>query len=102
VILNAFSLNMISELPAVVHIKELSLEEAKIEANNRQSAVGHQDTANIFSNILNINVAFNRTSVIINKNSSVLIGQYFGPRLPEGVMTLPENATIKWLLVTVS
>lgn len=101
-ILNAFSLNMITELPASIHIKELSLDEAKIEAKNRISAVGHKDTASIFSSILDINVAFNRTSVIINKNSTVLIGQYYGPRLAEGVTTLPENATIKWLLVTIS
>jgi hypothetical protein len=29
------------------------------------------------------------------------VGQYTGPRLPEGSKTLPEGASVEWLFVTV-
>jgi hypothetical protein len=32
----------------------------------------------------------------------VLVGQYSGTRLPEGATTLPEGATIRWLVVSVN
>jgi hypothetical protein len=43
----------------------------------------------------------NRANVSLAAGDRVLVGQYSGPRLPEGTTTLPEGATIKWLVVTV-
>ncbi|MFA5183937.1 MAG: DUF1874 domain-containing protein [Patescibacteria group bacterium] len=99
-LLNAFSLNMISIFPIAIKVEEISLEQAKALAAETISAVGHADTANVFSSVLGVNVPTNRTTVVLKKDDQALVGQYIGPRLPEGATTLPEGATIKWLLVT--
>lgn len=68
-----------------------------------QSAVGHQDTANLFSNLLGVPVECNRKTLSFDGESeepyTMLVGQYSGPRLPEGTSTLPEGAKIVWWLV---
>ncbi len=91
---------MISVFPIDIHVEEISLEQAKTLATDAMSAVGHADTANVFSNVLGVDVPANRVNVVLKKDDKALVGQYVGPRLPEGCSTLPEGATIKWLLVT--
>lgn len=101
-LLNAFSLNMLAVFPAQPLFEEISLDEARESlATGFQSAVGHADTAAVFSSQLGIEVPANRTTISLSKGSVVVIGQYIGPRLPEGSTTLPEGATIKWFRVTV-
>lgn len=58
------------------------------------SGVGHADTAAVFSSELGLPVECNRMSVTLQPGDRVLVGQYTGPRLPEG-------ATIQWWLVKV-
>lgn len=65
------------------------------------SAVGHADTASVFSSELGRIVPCNRISVALTDDDELLVGQYHGPRLPEGCSTLPEGAVIRWLTVTV-
>jgi len=91
-LLNAFSLNMVSDFPVTIHFKEISLEEARQLADTCQFAVGHPDTACVFSEQLGIEVPANRVSVTLNKGGKALIGQYRGPRLPEGATILLEGA----------
>lgn len=98
---NAFSFNMMGAFPATVMVRELSLEEARALAAEFNSVVGHTDTAAVFSDVLGMDVACNRTTVILNKGDRLLIGQLRGPRLPEGCKTLPDGATIQWLMVTI-
>lgn len=100
-ILNAFSLNMIEAFPASFVVKEIPLEAAKEAAGKIESCVGHADTARIFSGLLGADVPFNRATVTLKKGEVALVGQYVGPRLPEGATALPEGATVKWLLVTI-
>ncbi len=64
-----------------------------------KSAVGHEDVARLFSTILNLPVEVNRVSVKLINDDFALIGQYVGPRLPEGATQLPEGATIEWWVV---
>lgn len=99
-ILNAFSLNMLSE-SATVQATELFLNEAQFLADGAESAVGHADTAAVFSSVLKRPVECRRTTVSLSKGDNALVGQYSGPRLPEGATTLPEGATIKWFLVVI-
>ena len=100
---NAFSLNMLSDLTAKADFKEISLDEARaLLVNGVDSAVGHEDTAAVFSTVLDIDIEFNRTTVNLEKGDQILVGQYCGPRLQEGVTILPEESTIKWVLVVVS
>jgi hypothetical protein len=100
-ILNAFSLNMIGTFPATVTVEEVSTGEASGMANGVTSAIGHADTAAVFSSVLGVPVPMNRATVALVSGDRVLVGQYVGPRLPEGTTTLPEGATIRWLVVTV-
>ncbi len=103
-LLNAFSLNMLTTFPASLEIDELTLEEARglLAETAVESAVGHADTAALFSTVLGLPVPCNRVTVVIDgmRSANVLVGQYSGPRLPEGATTLPEGASIKWLLVS--
>lgn len=64
------------------------------------SAVGHADTATVFANVLGRSVPVNRTSVKLTRGETAgLIGQYVGPRLPEGARELPAGARIEWWVV---
>lgn len=101
-LLNAFSLNMISSFPAAISIDELPLDQARAltKEHGIDSAVGHADTAAVFSDVLGVNVPVNRTTVSLPKSEPVLVGQYRGPRLAEGATKLPDGASIQWLMVT--
>lgn len=72
------------------------IHEGRVEV---ESAVGHADTAAVFANILGLPIQPNRISVKLTKDTKALIGQYVGPRLPEGSTVLPEGATIEWWIV---
>ena len=99
-ILNAFSLNMIVGDANIV-VREVSRAMAASLASGCTSAVGHADTAAVFSSVLGVDVPCNRATVALEDGDVALVGQYSGPRLPEGATTLPEGATIKWMVVEV-
>ena len=99
-LLNAFSLNMLAG-NADIHVREVSLDTARNLARVATSAVGHADTAAVFADVLGVPVACNRVSVTLEDGDTALVGQYSGPRLPEGATSLPEGATIKWMIVRV-
>ena len=100
-LLNAFSLNMLAG-NADVHVREVSLDTARNLAKVCTSAVGHADTAAVFADVLGVPVPCNRVSVALKEGDVALVGQYSGPRLPEGATSLPEGAAIKWLVVGVN
>ena len=100
-ILNAFSLNMLVGNADVV-VREISVTVAAILAPACVSAVGHADTAAVFSAVLGVTVPCNRATVALREGDVALVGQYSGPRLPEGAASLPEGATIRWLVVGVN
>ena len=99
--LNAFSANMLAEFPVSVHFVDISPAVMAKLAQESVSAVGHADTAALFSTILGVKIPCNRVTVTLKSGESALLGQYSGPRLPEGATTLPEGASIKWVLVNV-
>lgn len=76
---------------------------ARCELDGRPwlSIVGHQDTAAVMSAELGLAIQPNRVSVQLAPGDQVVVGQYSGPRLPEGATTLPDGATIRWLSVEV-
>mgnify|MGYP003617133033 FL=1 len=100
---NAFSLSMIAhlghcDLDVTTNICNY---QQMVEALKPISVVGHEDTANLFSNILCMDVPMNRVSVTLEKGDILIVGQYTGPRLPEGTSILPEGASINWMCVQV-
>ena len=101
-VLNALSLNMFSQFPLTFSVKEVTIQEASAAAVGVPSGVGHADTAAVFSEVLGLSVPMNRVSGSLSSGDEVLVGQYSGPRLVEGATTLPEGASIKWLVVSVA
>jgi len=103
ILTNAFSLNMLpGGFRGTVRIEEVSLEEAKaLLAEGFESAVGHAETAALFGSLLGMTVPFNRATVVLAPGTRLVVGQYRGPRLPEGATSLPEGASISWYLVEV-
>lgn len=99
-LLNAFSLNMIVG-NADIAVREITKDVAASLAADCTSAVGHADTAAVFSNVLGVEIPCNRVTVALKEGDVALVGQYSGPRLAEGATTLPEGATIKWVVVAV-
>lgn len=101
---NAFSLSMIdTQNGAMVGVSEISVERARalLSEEGFESAVGHADSAAVYSSILELPVAFNRVTVKLKSYDRLIVGQLEGGRLPEGCTTLPEGSSFKWLYVTV-
>lgn len=102
-LLNAFSLNM---LPQGFSCGSLTIDAMSVGDVRRvlsggfTSAVGHADTAAVFGSVLGTTVPCNRANVTLSIGDSAVVGQYTGPRLPEGATSLPDGATIKWFRVT--
>ncbi len=104
---NAFSLSMLPADAGLLGMRFLPLspEVAKLTAENSvrsgtfQSVVGHVSTAAVFASVLGCEVPENRVSLRLDPGDTLLVGQYAGPRLPEGATELPEGASIQWWLV---
>lgn len=98
---NAFSLQMI-DICKETTVVVVPVDDPKDVVAGREftSAVGHADTANLFSGLLGVDVPAQRVNVKLTVEDTLLVGQYVGPRLPEGATTLPEGASIIWLRVT--
>lgn len=101
VLTNAFSINMLNST-ATLTFSKVSVDFVKEALQKREwmSAVGHLDTAKVFSDVVGTEVPTNRISIEFNSGVDLLVGQYKGPRLEEGTSSLPEGATIEWWLVT--
>lgn len=93
-LLNAFSLNMFDPSSSFPIFREMQVDEVK--KISLESAIGHADTANILSRMLERDILVNRVSVSLNSGDNAIVAQYIGPRLPEGATTLPEGAKIKF------
>lgn len=101
---NAFSLQMmdVTTVSQAVTFKEISLEEAKETlAGGFTSAIGHSDTAAVVSSLLGIDVPNNRINISIDKDTTLIVAQLMGGRLPEGTTTLPEGFKLKFVMVEV-
>lgn len=98
---NAFALQMLEEPNVILTVRTLNIDQAKelLDEMEFHSVVGHQDTANVFSNLLGMDIRFNRESITLGDRDALLVGQVTGGRLPEGATKLPEGATISWKLV---
>ena len=90
-IANAFALSMIEEKEAILRIKEISKEEVKeILKEGFISAIGHQSTAEILSQLLDINIPFNRVQIKITPSDKLIVFQIL-TRLEEGKILSKEE-----------
>ena len=101
-ICNAFSLNMVDPTRGhLLTVTPITAAQAAVMAVGVPSAVGHAPTAAIFSEALGTPIPMARITVLLTVGEQVLVGQYSGARLEEGATTLPEGATIRWVVVGV-
>ncbi|QGA72438.1 DNA binding protein [uncultured virus] len=93
---NAFSLNMLNlnpEVPAPVKlfVRPIDLERVKsLLQLGFESAVGHQSTAEILSNLLEIEVPVNRVAIKLQSGDILIVFQ-LGVRLAEGQVLSKEE-----------
>ena len=71
-----------------------------------ESVIGHPDICRIINEALGLpaqglEYSVRRVSVILNPGDTLIVGQYVGPRLPEGATELPEGSTIRWYRVDI-
>jgi hypothetical protein len=100
---NAFSLNMLESLNAEIGVRPLEVEDVRDLQRlvGLESAVGHEDLAPLFSEMLGFPVPYNRATLALKPGERLVVGQYRGPRLPPGAKTLPGGAVIEWALVVI-
>jgi hypothetical protein len=98
---NALSLSMLPSGGAQLVCLPLDLAEAQILSQQAESVVGHADTAALFASLLGRDVAVQRRSLALEAGDVLLVGQYSGPRLPEGAVALPTGAELRWWRVEV-
>jgi hypothetical protein len=85
-ITNAFSLGMLGEEKRyIIHVAEISNEYALelVRKYSFISAIGHDATAKIISQILGVNIPVNRIAVKLQSGDIALVFQLL-QRLPEG------------------
>ena len=104
-LLNAFSANMLDPSIESINVEfhKLTLRGARdiVENYGIESCIGHADTANLLSNMLDTKIETNRCTVSMAHNEHAILCQYRGERLTEGCTTLPENSTITFFLITI-
>lgn len=65
------------------------------------SAIGHADTAKLLTNLLGVDVAFNRMQLEFTADNRYVVAAYCGPRLPEGCTVLPTGTKFRFFLVNI-
>jgi len=98
-IANAISINM---LPPMNVGDEVTLKIKKItppaaaEKAKMTSVIGHPSTAAV------VGVPANRANYKFAAGDTLIVAQYIGPRLEEGVTKLPEGAEIQYFEITLT
>jgi len=101
---SSFSLGMLEwTIKYILEIQPLSLDEVKkiVQEKPFISAVGHDATARLLTNLLETLVPFNRRPITLKDGDEVIVFQIL-TRLPEGaVLTLSELKNVKYAFLLV-
>lgn len=102
-LLNALSLNMASSPSGFFRWQTITIEEVRslLTKDGFSSSIGHQDMANVVSDLLGLPVEANRANVLLGSGDLAVVAQYRGPRLPEGTTQLPDGAKVEFYMVEV-
>lgn len=100
---NAFSLQMLDlQRTSNVQVTPMTLDEVRqILKEGFISAVGHQDTSAVLSDMLGLDVPCDRINVHLTPDDVLVVAQITGGRLPEGTTSLPFGFTLKFVKVRV-
>ena len=84
ILANAFSLSMLSKLPALIRVEEISVSEVKeLLKQGFESAIGHESTAKLLSQILGVEIPVKRVMITLEPNTVLVVFQLL-ERLSEG------------------
>jgi len=103
---NSFSLKMLDKnVPTItLDVSPTTIEEVK-EYTNRYlfvSLIGHEGTAQLFTELLGVSVPVNRTTYTMGHKDILLVGLPSGGRLPEGKVLNKEeleSLQVEWFIV---
>lgn len=99
---NAFALSM---LPAGIYQHTIRMDRVggdrlkEILGRGFVSAIGHADTAAILTGLLGVPVEQNRVNIVLANGDELVVAQYNGPRLQEGIKELPAGSEFTFWLV---
>lgn len=81
--------------------KPLSLNEVKnlLKQGDWKSVIGHADFAALLSDMTSCKIGKNRINNTLEFGDKAILAQYKGPRLEEGAVALPKDATIQFALI---
>lgn len=97
---NAFSLQMLDlNKGASIETTPVGIEE--VAQSGFYSVVGHQDTADVLTALLGVEVSMNRVSNRLTNADVLYVAQVTGGRLPEGTTALPPGRSFTFIKVTV-
>ena len=84
ILANAFSLSMLPKLPAKILVEELTIQQVKeLLSQGFESAIGHEATAKLLSQLLGIEVPAKRAFITLEPSTTLIVFQLL-ERLPEG------------------
>ena len=96
-IANAFSLGMLTEKQHTIDVLEVSVDDVKSIINEALEkgmeivgAIGHLSTAQVLSQLLNINLPMDRKTIKLRRGDTAIIFQLM-ERLPEGKVLSTEE-----------
>ena len=105
IVANAFSLKMLSkeDISRLVVIPT-SLEDVReiLSQFPFTSIIGHEGNAELFSQLLGVNVEVNRVSFTLSNEDTLIVGLPSGGRLPEGRVLSKEELEalqLDWFIV---
>lgn len=100
---DTFSLDMLPTLPCFLKVQRLSVGQVREMLPQARSMVGRLQMAALYSEVLGEEIQRRRDEPKpwLLVGDRVVVGEYRGPRLPEGAMELPKDASIHWQSVEV-
>ena len=100
---NAFSLQMVKP-PTFFEQSAVTKERMTDELKNNPhivKVVGHRETADVLTEMLGVEIPYNRQSITLKPGDTLYVAQVIGGRLPEGSTTLPPGVRIEFRCVDI-
>ena len=98
---STFSLQMIPRENCSINVEWITPEETNEWLDQGfLSAVGHESTAAVLSDMLGRHIEMNRIRSSMSYDDVLIVGQLVSGRLPEGCTTLPADVEFTFVKVT--
>ena len=105
---NAFSMNMIATEESEFDLLVETIDKHDMTSfltdflETASFCIGNQATCDLFQVVTGFECVANRSDIQLNIGDSILVFQYNGPRLEQGLTKIPEGGKIRMYLVTMA